>query len=129
MINEDDLVFLYKDERRNYLLRAKKGRLHTDKGYLDLAAMIGKQFGEAVETNMGEKFFLLKPYLHELVMKVRRQTQILYPKDIGIILISGFSDKDKIRSQIKIRERIAILSKPYCINNLIDIMNKEMAKK
>ncbi|MDP2923683.1 MAG: tRNA (adenine-N1)-methyltransferase [Candidatus Omnitrophota bacterium] len=86
MINEGDLVFLYKDERRNFLLKVQGGRLHTDLGYLELKDIAGKEFGEKIETNLGEKFYILRPYLHELIMKIKRKTQILYPKDIGIIL-------------------------------------------
>jgi tRNA (adenine57-N1/adenine58-N1)-methyltransferase len=86
MIKQGDLVFLYHDERRNYLIKAGGGRLHTDKGFLDLNALIDKNFGENISTNLEVKFYILKPYLHEMIMKVKRQTQILYPKDIGIIL-------------------------------------------
>lgn len=87
MIGEGTLVFLYKDERRNYLLKVQGGRLHTDLGYLDLKDIAAKEFGEAVTTNLGEKFYILRPYLHEMIMKIKRQTQILYPKDIGIIMV------------------------------------------
>ncbi|MFA7676555.1 MAG: tRNA (adenine-N1)-methyltransferase [Candidatus Omnitrophota bacterium] len=86
MVKENDLIFLYGDERRNFLLKPEKKRLHTDKGYLDLESLIGKRFGEKVETNLGAAFYILRPYLYEMIMKVRRKTQILYPKDIGMIL-------------------------------------------
>lgn len=86
MIKEGDLIFLYKDDHRNFLLKAGGGRVHTDKGFMEMTAIIGKNFGEKIETNLGEKFYILKPYLHEMIMKIKRKTQILYPKDIGIIL-------------------------------------------
>jgi len=86
MINEGDLVFLYKDERRNYLLKLQGGRLHTDLGYIELKDIYGKEFGQIIETNLKHAFYILRPYLHEKVMKIKRKTQILYPKDIGIIL-------------------------------------------
>ena len=35
---------------------------------------------------MGESFYVLAPYLYELMMKVHRKTQIIYPKDAGLIL-------------------------------------------
>lgn len=89
MIEQGDLVFIYKDDNRNFLIKIQGGRLHTDKGFIDLNNVIGRSFGEKVETNLGEPFYLLKPYLHEMIMKVKRQTQILYPKDIGIILTRG----------------------------------------
>ncbi|MFH1504540.1 MAG: tRNA (adenine-N1)-methyltransferase [Candidatus Omnitrophota bacterium] len=86
MIKENELVYLYHDEKRNFLLKVEKRTLHTDKGFLKLEALAGRRFGEKIETNLGLPFYILRPYLHEMIMKVRRKTQIIYPKDIGIIL-------------------------------------------
>ena len=87
MINQGDLVFLYNDERRNFLLRAEEKTLHTDKGFLKIGSLIGRKFGGKTETNLGFSFYILRPYLYEMIMKVGRKTQILYPKDIGMIII------------------------------------------
>ena len=87
MIAQGDLVFLYNDERRNFLLRAEEKTLHTDKGFLKIGSLVGREFGGKIETNMGFSFYILCPYLYEMIMKVRRKTQILYPKDIGMIII------------------------------------------
>jgi len=87
MIAQGDLVFLYNDEKRNFLLRAEEKTLHTDKGFLKIGSLIGKEFGGKTETNLGFPFYILRPYLYEMIMKVRRKTQILYPKDIGMIII------------------------------------------
>ena len=89
MIKQGDLVFLYNDDRRNFLIKVEEKTLHTDKGFLKVDSLIGRKFGEKVETNLGIPFYLLRPYLYELIMKVRRKTQILYPKDIGMILTRG----------------------------------------
>ncbi len=89
MIKQGDLIFLYNDDKRNFLLKVKEKTLHTDKGFLKVDSLIGRKFGEKVETNLGIPFYILRPYLYELIMKVRRKTQILYPKDIGMILTRG----------------------------------------
>jgi len=87
MITEGDLVLLYRDSRRNYLIQvAKKDKFHTDRGYIDMKDVIGKEFGSVIHTNLDDTFYILKPTLYELIMKVNRNTQIIYPKDIGIIL-------------------------------------------
>jgi len=86
MIKEGDLILLYKDSNRNYLIKITNVRFHTDKGFIDLKEIIGKNFGQIVKTNLDENFYILKPTLYELVMKLKRQTQIIYPKDIAIIL-------------------------------------------
>jgi tRNA (adenine57-N1/adenine58-N1)-methyltransferase len=89
IIQENDLIFLYKDDRRNYLVKANKNRLHCDLGYIDLAATIGKEYGSSLETNLGHKFYLLVPPLFEKIMKIKRMTQIIYPKEIGMILMQA----------------------------------------
>ena len=86
MVKTGDLVFLYNDEKRNFLLKVDDRTLHTDKGFIKINTLVGKQFGEKVKTNLDLPFYILRPYLHEMIMKVRRKTQILYPKDIGIII-------------------------------------------
>jgi len=89
MISEGDLVFLYHDEKRNFLTRAAKNTLHTDKGYFKVQDIIGREFGETIKTNLNYSFYILRPYLYEMIMKVNRQTQILYPKDVGMILMKA----------------------------------------
>ena len=89
MIKKGDLVFLYNDEKRNFLLKVDEKTLHTDKGFLKLGDLIGKKFGQKLETNLETPFYILRPYPYEMIMKVRRQTQIMYPKDIGMILLRG----------------------------------------
>jgi len=89
MVKQGDLIFLYHDDKRNFLIKAEDRTLHTDKGFLKISSLIGKKFGEKVETNLEIPFYILRPYLYELIMKVRRQTQIIYPKDIGMILTRG----------------------------------------
>ncbi len=89
MVKQGDLIFLYNDDKRNFLIKAEEKTLHTDKGFLKVDSLIGRKFGEKVETNLGVPFYILRPYLYELIMKVRRKTQILYPKDIGMILTRG----------------------------------------
>ena len=86
IVKEDDLIFLYHDDKRNFLLKVTKQTLHTDKGFLKLSDLVGKKYGQRAETNLGISFYILRPYLYEMIMKVRRKTQILYPKDIGMIL-------------------------------------------
>jgi len=89
MIKEGDLVFLYNDEKRNFLMKVGAKTLHTDKGFLKIDSLIGRKFGEKAETNLGHHFYILRPPLDELIMKVNRKTQILYPKDIGMILVKA----------------------------------------
>jgi len=44
MIQEGDLVYLFKDEHRNFLIKVQGGRLHTDLGFVELKKNILEKY-------------------------------------------------------------------------------------
>jgi tRNA (adenine57-N1/adenine58-N1)-methyltransferase len=87
-INEGSLILLHFDLRRQWLLRVEKGRqFHTHKGMLDLTQLIGLPFGSQITSSLGDTFWALRPTTHDLIMHSARRTQIMYPKDIGLIIL------------------------------------------
>jgi tRNA (adenine57-N1/adenine58-N1)-methyltransferase len=50
--------------------------------------LIGKPWGSQVFSHQGAPFFLLQPSLADLLNDLKRSTQIMYPKDIGYILMA-----------------------------------------
>jgi tRNA (adenine57-N1/adenine58-N1)-methyltransferase len=64
------------------------GDFHTHRGILRHDELIGKPWGSQVFSHMGAPFFLLQPALADLLIDLKRNTQIMYPKDIGFILTS-----------------------------------------
>ncbi|HKJ27240.1 MAG TPA: tRNA (adenine-N1)-methyltransferase, partial [Anaerolineales bacterium] len=50
--------------------------------------MIGVPWGSRVQTHLGKVFAILQPQLDDLLRDIPRQTQIMYPKDIGYILVT-----------------------------------------
>jgi len=87
VVEEGDDVLLYLDERRQFLVKVVKGKeLHTHKGYVKADDIIGKRYGGVVTSHMGAKFYILRPTLKDYVRKFARRTQIIYPKDMGIIV-------------------------------------------
>ncbi len=88
MIAEGSLILLYFDLRRKWLLRVEKIRqFHTHKGIIDLGSLIGLPFGTEVRSSVGDTFWVLRPTTHDLIMHSARRTQIMYPKDIGLIIL------------------------------------------
>jgi tRNA (adenine57-N1/adenine58-N1)-methyltransferase len=86
-IAEGDEVVLYLDRRRTYLVKVKAGKdFHTHKGFIRLGDLVGKTFGDRIESSTGTPFTILKPSLTDFALKFPRLTQIMYPKDIGLIL-------------------------------------------
>ena len=83
-----DIVLLVSQRGKRYLRRLASGDdLHTNDGVLLASDVEAAQYGDVLYTHLGKPFRLLKPTLADLVKGVKRKTQILYPKDIGYVLI------------------------------------------
>ena len=88
VISEGSLVLLFFDLRRQWLLRVESSReFHTHKGFIKLAELVGRPFGSEVRSSLGQSFWALRPSTHDLIMHSARRTQIMYPKDIGLIIL------------------------------------------
>ncbi len=88
-IREEDLVLIYLDEKRDFLVQIQKGlKLSSDYGSIEVRDIIDKPFGYAGKTHLGHSFYCLKPSVSDLMMKLRRKTTIVYPKDLGYLLLA-----------------------------------------
>ncbi len=84
-----DLAQLLSTSHRFFLVRLTPGQaLHTHKGVIQHDELIGLPWGAQVYSHLGESFYLLRPSLADLLKETRRNTQIMFPKDIGFILVS-----------------------------------------
>ena len=87
-IREDNYVLVFRDRRRRWLIRPRDTpKLHTHLGILDVSALVGKPFGIAATTSLGDELPILRPTIEDLVMKLARRTQVIYPKDLGLITV------------------------------------------
>lgn len=83
-----DLVLLISEDRKRFFIRLSPGEvLHTHKGQVHHDDIIGQPVGRTITSHNGHAFLVLSPSIHDLSMNVRRATQIVYPKDIGYILV------------------------------------------
>lgn len=84
-----DLALLAGPRQKNFIVRLQPGlKLETHRGILYHDDLIGKTWGTQVYSHVNRAFILLQPSLSELLMETRRNTQIMYPKDIGFILVT-----------------------------------------
>ena len=91
MLKPGDLVLFYHNERAKYLLALQeKGHFSTHKGNINFPEVLEKDFGDIINTHTGTPFYILKPTLSDLSMKVRRTTTIVYPKDAGLMILKSF---------------------------------------
>ncbi len=91
MLNSNEIkegmpFLLYNSDKRKYLLFFSKGlSFGTDLGQINFPEELF--YGQKILTNKGTEFFILKPSLAELSLKVERKTTIIYPKDAGWLLL------------------------------------------
>ncbi|MYH39581.1 MAG: tRNA (adenine-N1)-methyltransferase, partial [Candidatus Dadabacteria bacterium] len=72
---------------KSFLVVGEEGKsFSSHMGILDLSSALGKEWGETIVSSLGNDFVLLSPTVEKKMMKVRRATQIVYPKDAALIL-------------------------------------------
>ena len=91
VIREGDEVLFITGKGKRYLLKVKEGKVfHSSEGYVDLGQVIGLPYGSRIQTNTGSIWVAAKPLILDQVLNFPRVTQIVYPKDLGyVILMSG----------------------------------------
>jgi tRNA (adenine57-N1/adenine58-N1)-methyltransferase len=83
-------VLLIDAQARRYLLTLVEGRsFHTHAGILQHDDVIGRTEGSTVVGSTGRSFLVLRPTLSDLVLKMPRGAQVIYPKDLGAILLAA----------------------------------------
>ncbi len=82
-----DVVLLYAEEDDSlFYLEYRPGkRKSTHLG--DVVLPPKARFGMPLVSNTGVRFYLLPPSTADLALRVRRKTNIIYPKDAGLILL------------------------------------------
>lgn len=84
-----DFIELISPSRKLYFLILGEGKsLQTHRGVINHDDLVGVSWGTEVASHTGSTFFLLQPNLADLISEIPRSTQILYPKDIGFILVT-----------------------------------------
>ena len=86
---QGDLAELVGLRHKHFILTLKAGaKFESHRGILLHDELIGKPWGSQVFSHLGAPFFLIQPLLADLLLDLPRSTQILYPKDIGFLLIT-----------------------------------------
>jgi tRNA (adenine57-N1/adenine58-N1)-methyltransferase catalytic subunit len=80
---------LLMDKRgRRYLITLRAGdQFHFHHGYVQHDALIGSHEGVRVYASTGTPLIAFRPSLAEFVLKMPRGAQVIYPKDIALILV------------------------------------------
>jgi tRNA (adenine57-N1/adenine58-N1)-methyltransferase len=88
-VQAGDLAQLVSPSNKSYFVRVVPGgELQTHRGIVRFNDLIGVSWGSQIFSHQGSTFFLLPPGLGDIIKETRRNTQIMYPKDIGYILVT-----------------------------------------
>ncbi|MGD9762999.1 MAG: tRNA (adenine-N1)-methyltransferase [Candidatus Binatia bacterium] len=90
LLRAGDAVLFIDGKEREYMriLRAG-GRIHLRGGTIAADDLIGRPEGRTVENSSREPFLVLRPTFATLIPNLPRRAQVIYPKDIGPILLWG----------------------------------------
>lgn len=81
-------ALLFDTKGRRYLVSlAPGGEFHTHAGPVVHDDVIGREEGVSVRSGRGTRYTAVRPTLAEVVLKMPRGAQVIYPKDLGPILL------------------------------------------
>ena len=81
-------VLLIDAKKRRYLLVLTAGKeFHSHSGIVGHDAVIGATEGTAFRSTHGMTYLAIRPTLADFVLKMPRGAQVIYPKDLGPILM------------------------------------------
>ncbi len=83
-----ELALLIDRKKRRYLIRLAVGaEFHSHAGVLPHDALIGDPEGVEHRSTRGAAYLAVRPTLADFVLKMPRGAQVIYPKDLGAILM------------------------------------------
>ncbi len=89
VVRDGDLAQLVGLGHKHFIIRVRSGDvLHTHRGAINHDDLIGTPWGSEISSHNGRVFYILEPSIADLLRDLPRNTQILYPKDVGFILLT-----------------------------------------
>ena len=83
-------VMLIDAKDRRYLITLRTdAAFHTHAGIVQHNDVIGAVEGSLISSNTERSFLVLRPTLTDVVLKMPRGAQVIYPKDLGEILLQA----------------------------------------
>lgn len=81
-------VLLIDTKKRRYLLMLTEGKeFHSHSGTVGHDAIIGADEGTAFRSSHGMTYTAIRPTLSDFILKMPRGAQVIYPKDLGPLLM------------------------------------------
>ncbi|AEH50976.1 tRNA (adenine-N(1)-)-methyltransferase [Pseudothermotoga thermarum DSM 5069] len=75
------------EDESEFIFTVDGKQIGTHKGIIKTEELVDKPFGGTFHTHTGQKFVALRPRFVDEIYHMKRKTQIVYPKDMGFILL------------------------------------------
>ena len=83
-----DKVLVVDSKNRRYLLTLRDGgEFHTHAGVIPHSSFVGQHEGTTLRATSGARYLTLRPTLSDFVLSMPRGAQVVYPKDLGPLLM------------------------------------------
>jgi tRNA (adenine57-N1/adenine58-N1)-methyltransferase len=90
ILKAGERVLLVDAKQRRYLITLRPGAsFHTHVGIVDHDDLIAAREGSTILGSTGRRFLVVRPTLSDAVLKMPRGAQVIYPKDLGAILMEA----------------------------------------
>ena len=80
-------LFIDRKQRRYLVTLAPGGQFHTHAGFVPHEDVLDHPEGVTVTSTVGARYLVVRPTLSDFVLKMPRGAQVIYPKDLGPILL------------------------------------------
>jgi tRNA (adenine57-N1/adenine58-N1)-methyltransferase len=88
VLAEGEIVQLVDLKDRRYLVTLQSGKeFHSHAGLIRHDDVIGHPEGRLIRSTRNGSYLVIRPTLSELILKMPRGAQVIYPKDLGPILM------------------------------------------
>jgi tRNA (adenine57-N1/adenine58-N1)-methyltransferase len=87
LFQDGEQVLLIDQRGKRHLIFLRKSEtFHSDRGWIPHDAIVGQPEGTWLRSSLGLRYLALRPTLAEYVLEMPRGAQVIYPKDLAMIL-------------------------------------------
>ena len=84
--DSEQALLIDQREKRHLIILRKGDTFHSDRGFILHDTIIGQPDGCWVKSSKGMRYLALRPTLSEYVLDMPRGAQVIYPKDLAIVM-------------------------------------------
>ena len=89
-LNFGELILLVDSKDRRYLISLEDGEeFHSHSGFIRHSDIKDMEEGSYIKASSGKPYLVVRPTMSDVILKMPRSAQIIYPKDIGHILLAA----------------------------------------